>query len=206
MTPEEARNRLKAARALIVPAGAIWPRSEYLPLGSDSILLDRVADDLATRLSVPRAPVIPFGVHAPRERRMPGAASLTRKTLHRTMNELIASWDEEAGVRSFLVLTAHAEELHQEALSTIRTGAVVKVVDILEMDIRAPKAAEALRRGDEATALLLHLAPDLIGDSLPPHESAAMAGRGAALYELILARLVSIGVGDPESPDTPDYL
>lgn len=191
--------RLQAARALIVPAGAIWPRADHLPLGSDLIILERVADDLAARLSVPRAPILPYGVHAPRERRSPGAASLTRKTLHRTMNELIASWDEEAGVRSFLVLTAHAEDPHQEALSTIRTGAEVKVVDILEMDIRASRDTEALRRGDEATALLLHLAPEVVGSGVAQAEARVMAERGAALYEQILARLVTIGVSRPES-------
>jgi len=206
MTPEQAKACLKASRALIVPAGAIWPRADHLPLGSDLLILERVADDLASRLSIPRAPILPFGVHAPREHRSPGAASLTRKTLHRTMNELIASWDEEAGVRSFLVLTAHAEDPHQEALSTIRTGAVVKVVDILEMDIRAPKAAEALRRGDEATALLIHLAPELIGEAFSPHEAATLTGRGAALYELILARLVTIGVQQPDPSAESGYI
>ncbi len=193
MSPARAKACLQARRALIIPAGAIWPRAEQLPLGSDLLILERVADDLAARLSIPRAPILPFGVHAPRERRSPGAASLTRKTLHRTMNELIASWDEEAGVRSFLVLTAHAEDPHQEALSTIRTGATVKVVDILEMEIRAPKAAEALRRGDEALALLAHLQPDAIDPDIPPEERATLATRGAALHEMILAQLASIG-------------
>jgi len=194
MHPADAKARLQASRSLIIPAGAIWPRAEHLPLGSDLLILERVADDLAARLSVPRAPIIPFGVHAPRERRSPGAASLTRKTLHRTMNELIASWDEEAGVRSFLVLTAHAEDPHQEALSTIRTGAMVKVIDILEMEIRAPKTAEALRRGDEATALLAHLSPETLGTGFTADEMRALAERGEALYDLILARLVAIGV------------
>lgn len=196
MSPADAKARLQATQAMIIPAGAIWPRAEHLPLGSDLLILDRVADDLATRLSVPRAPVLPFGVHAPRERRIPGAASLTRKTLHRIMNELIASWDEEAGVRSFLVLTAHAEEPHQEALSTIRTGAVVKVVDILEMELLAPRAAEALRRGDEATALLAHLHPDTIAGAFSSAELLALAERGAVLYEVILGQLVAIGFGE----------
>jgi creatinine amidohydrolase len=179
---------------MIIPAGAVWPRAEHLPLGSDLLILDHVADDLSRRLEMSRAPVIPFGVHAPRARRSPGAASLTRKTLHRTMNELIASWHEEAGVRNFLVLTAHAEEPHQEALSTIRTGAVVRVVDILEMDIRTPKAADAIRRGDESTDLLLHLAPTLVRSPAGmPDATAAAAARGAALYELILDRLQTLG-------------
>jgi len=196
MTPAEARERLRATRSLIVPAGAIWPRAEHLPLGSDTLILERVADDLSAALAIPRAPAIPFGVHAPRERRSPGGATLTRKTLHRAMNELIASWDEEAGVQSILVLTAHAEERHQEALSTMRTGAAVRVVDILGLDLAAPVAQEAARRGDEATALLLHLAPGLVRLDWPAAEVVAATARGRALHEHILARLAVVGFPD----------
>ena len=53
--------------------------------------------------------------------RFPGGASLRRRTLHRVMNELIESWEEGAGVREFVILTAQASEAHLEALSTIRT-------------------------------------------------------------------------------------
>ena len=51
----------------------------------------------------------------------PGGAALRRRTLHRVMNELIESWEEGAGVREFVILTAQASDAHLEALSTIRT-------------------------------------------------------------------------------------
>src|SRR5207249_3910746 len=37
------------------------------------------------------------------------------------MNDLLGSW-EEAGVESFIILTAHGHDPHQEALSTLHTG------------------------------------------------------------------------------------
>jgi len=195
MTAAEARERLHATRALIVPAGATWPRGERLPLGADTLILERVADDLSARLGIPRTPAIPFGVHERSEQRAPGGATLTRKTLHRVMNELIASWEEEAGVDRILVLTAHATDRHQEALSTIRTRAAVRVVDILGLEARAASQVEAARRGDEATALLLHLAPGLVRTAMPPADVVAATSRGRELYQLILDRLAIVGFG-----------
>lgn len=200
MTAAEARERLHATRALIVPAGATWPRGEFLPLGADTLILERVADDLSARLGIPRTPAIPFGVHERREERTPGGATLTRKTLHRVMNELIASWEEEAGVARILVLTAHANERHQEALSTIRTVAAVRVVDILGLNIRAPLREDKVRRGDEATALMLHLAPDLIKTGKSVEENLAATARGRELHALILDQLAIVGFGPDPGP------
>ncbi len=200
MTAAEARERLHATRALIVPAGTTWPRGEFLPLGADTLILERVADDLSARLGIPRTPAIPFGVHERSEQRTPGGATLTRKTLHRVMNELIASWEEEAGVDRILVLTAHATERHQEALSTIRTQAAVRVVDILGLNVRAAFREEAARRGDEATALLLHLAPGLIRTGMTEEETVAATARGRELHALILDQLAIVGFGPAVGP------
>ena len=54
------------------------------------------------------------------------------------MNELIESWEEGAGVREFVILTAQASEAHLEALSTIRTDeARVQVIDVFSLDFGA---------------------------------------------------------------------
>src|SRR3954466_15791149 len=85
-------------------------------------------------LAGPRPPPVEYGVHAT-TRPYPGGAALRRRTLHRVMNELIESWEEGAGVREFVVLTAQASEAHLEALSTIRTdSATVQVIDIFSLD------------------------------------------------------------------------
>jgi len=95
----------------------------------------------------------------------PGGASLRRRTLHRVMNELIGSWEDGAGVKEFVILTAQASEAHLEALSTIRTdGATVQVIDVFGLDfgelLEFPDAP--VQGGELDTSLILFLAPDLV--------------------------------------------
>ncbi|HEX7025248.1 MAG TPA: creatininase family protein, partial [Gemmatimonadales bacterium] len=107
-------------------------------------------------------------------------------------NELIAVWEEKAGVRDTLILTAHAADQHLEALSTIRTSGRVRVVDILSLDAISPLRESRLgpwHGGEVDTSLLLFLAPELVDRSLIPHTLPASAEKGARLYEAILVTL-----------------
>jgi creatinine amidohydrolase len=164
MTPDALRERLDVRSMLIVPVGTTEQHGPHLPLGCDSLIVERLADDLSARSGVPRAPTVEYGVHAPIAS-FPGGAALTRKTLHRVMNELIESWESGAGVREFLILTAQANDAHKEALSTIRTDhSRVLTVDIFDLDFHGllehPDAP--VQGGELDTSLLLYMAPDLV--------------------------------------------
>jgi creatinine amidohydrolase len=193
MTPDECRTRLQTFRRLIVPAGTLEFRAPHLPLGADTLIAERLADDLSARTGVPRAPAVEFGVHARSDRTSPGVASVSRKTLHRLMNELIASWEVGAGVREVIILTAHAVEGHQEALSTIRATGDVRVVDIFgfNFDGLLTDPLGPLHGGELDTSLILHLCPGLIRDVGVVARTRATAERGARLYQFILERIAT---------------
>lgn len=191
MTPAEARDRLRATGRLLIPAGTLEFRGPHLPLGCDTIILERLADDLSARTGIPRSPSIEFGVHARQDEAGPGTASLRRKTLHRVMNELIAGWEEDAGVGEFIILTAHAAEAHQEALSTIRALGVVRVVDIFGFDfggiLDSPRGP--IHGGELDTSLMLHLRPDLMRAQAAVTRIHASAEKGKRLYDYILQQI-----------------
>jgi creatinine amidohydrolase len=164
MTPGAVRDRLLERPTLLVPVGTTEQHGPHLPLGCDTIIVERLADDLSSAFGVPRVPTLEYGVHAP-STPWPGGAALRRRTLHRVMNELIESWEEGAGVREFVILTAQASEAHLEALSTIRTDqATVQVIDIFSLDfgplLEQPGAP--IQGGELDTSLLLFLAPSLV--------------------------------------------
>lgn len=164
MTPGSVRERLLARPTLIVPVGTTEQHGPHLPLGCDTIIVERLADDLSAAFGVARAPTVEYGVHIPSPAH-PGGAALRRRTLHRVMNELIESWEEGAGVTEFVILTAQASESHLEALSTIRTDrARIQVIDVFALDfgdlLDQPDAP--VQGGELDTALLLHLAPELV--------------------------------------------
>ena len=164
MTPGAVRSRLQERPGLIVPVGTTEQHGPHLPLGCDTIIVEHLADDLSAEFGILRAPTVEYGVHAPTHA-FPGGASLRRRTLHRVMNELIESWEEGAGVREFVVLTAQASEAHLEALSTIRTNdARVQVIDVfsLEFGPLLERPGAPIQGGELDTSLLLYLAPETV--------------------------------------------
>ena len=162
--PAVVADLLAADPRLIVPIGTCEQHGPHLPLGCDTIIVERLADDLSAEFEVLRAPTVEYGVNVDTEREMPGNGSMRRKTLHRMLNDLLASW-EAGGVREFILLTAHGHDPHQDALATVITKeARVRVVDVFA--VRMVDVLEGQfepMHGDEVdTSLLLHLAPHLV--------------------------------------------
>ena len=187
MTPLDAEARLSAHPCLIVPVGSTEQHGPHLPLGGDTLIVERLADDLSMKTGIIRAPTVEFGVNMTWMLAGSLTAGLQRKTLHRVMNELIESWEVGAGIREFLVITAEDYEPHQEALSTIIVqSASVKVVDVFALDfgdlLDGPAGPE--HGGELDTSLLLYIAPDLVDmrqarDKAPPERLRARYRRGS---------------------------
>lgn len=165
MTPSEVRDLVVGRPWLIVPVGTTEQHGPHLPLGTDSIIVERLADDLSARFSIPRSPTLEYGVNTSTRWTFTGGATLKRKTLHRVMNELVESWETWAQVREFVVLTAQGGEAHQEALSTIRVlQSKVHVVDIFALDFSQliERPGGPIHGGEIDTSLLLYIAPHLV--------------------------------------------
>lgn len=149
---------------LIVPVGTCEQHGPHLPLGCDTMIVERLSDDLSAEFGVLRAPTVEYGVNADTEREFAGNASVRKKTLHRMLNDLLASW-ESSGVHEFILLTAHGYDAHQEALATVITmGARVRVVDIFAVGFRdLLEAQPEPMHGDELdTSIMLHIAPQYV--------------------------------------------
>jgi creatinine amidohydrolase len=164
MLPSEVAAALAADPRLILPVGTCEQHGPHLPIGTDTIIVERLADDLSAEFSVLRAPTVEYGVNVETERGFTGNTTMRKKTLHRMLNDLLDAW-ELGGVREFILLTAHEHDPHQEALATvITTEARVRVVDIFAMDLSdLLEGQTGAMHGDEVdTSLMLHLAPELV--------------------------------------------
>ena len=164
LVPDEVRFILERDARLLVPVGTCEQHGPHLPLGCDTTIVERLADDLSAELEILRAPTIEYGVNSVTSRPFPGNASVRRKTLHRWMNDLLGSW-EQSGVDTFIILTAHGHDPHQEALSTLRTRrARIFTVDVFDLDFSGHvEDSDGPMHGSELdTSLLLFLAPELV--------------------------------------------
>ena len=158
------RTALARDSRLLVPVGTCEQHGPHLPLGCDTFIVERLADDLSSAFAVLRAPTIPYGVNTATKRSYPGNATVRRKTLHRWMNDLLGSW-EQCGVGTFIILTAHGHDPHQEALSTLRTRrARIFTVDVLDLDFTGylEDPSGPTHGGELDTSLLLYIAPHLV--------------------------------------------
>lgn len=173
--PEAAR-RLREDPRMLVPVGGLLQHGPHLPLGTDRIIVTRLAEEISRRHRVLTAPTIPYGAGSDRDAEYAGSAPLRGKTLHRVLNELAAVW-ESHGVEEFVLLTGHGYRAHLQALATVACEtARVRAVDLHAVDLsdhlESPHGRE--HAGELATSLMLHLAPGLVREEeiedleLPP--------------------------------------
>ena len=161
--PEVARALARDSR-LLFPVGALEQHGPHLPLGTNTFLAEAVAAALSARTGILRAPGFAYGVNLPGSSEFPGTASLRRKTLHRAVNELLASW-EDHGISEFIIISAHRSEAHLEALSmALASKARTTVFDLHSIEVGDLLTADPgpEHAGELETSVLLHLAPERV--------------------------------------------
>ncbi len=149
---------------LLVPVGSLEQHGSHLPLGTNLLIARRLCADLAEEFRILRTPAFSFGVNMETGRTFPGTASLRRKTLHRVLNELLASW-EHHGVKEFILITGHRHDPHLEALATLVTAeARVRVIDFWDVETQdlLLEPGQDEHAGEAETSIMLHLHPELV--------------------------------------------
>jgi creatinine amidohydrolase len=188
LTPEAVRQAVAVVPRLIVPVGTCEPHGPHLPLGADSLVVDRLADDLSAEFRILRTPTIEYGVNDPALEDVGGSAGVRRKTLRRWLNDLLPDW-ERLGIEEILILTMNGYAPHQEALGTVvAERAQVRVIDILAADfgpfVESPD--DPIHGGEVDTSLVLYVRPDLVNmeaarDCIMPDAALRRYRRGAGI-------------------------
>jgi creatinine amidohydrolase len=160
----EASERFRLDPRLLVPVGTLLQHGPHLPLGTDTVIVTRLAEALSTRYGIVVSPTLPYGVGSETEQRYAGSGCLRGKTLHRVLNELVENWESQ-GVEEICLLTTHGFGPHLQAVgSVVSERARIRAVDLHAVDLGAfietPHAEE--HAGELETSLLLHLAPSLV--------------------------------------------
>lgn len=149
---------------LIMPIGALDQHGAHLPLGANVLIARSIALDLSREFRVLRAPTFYYGTNPPVGKSYAGTSSITNKTLHLALNELLAQW-EECGIGEFIFITAHRYEPHIEAIAALSPRcARVRVVQVWDTPIDdLLDEQDAPLHADEAeTSVMLYLYPELV--------------------------------------------
>lgn len=188
LTPDAVRSAAAANARLILPVGTTEQHGRHLPIGADSLIVERLADDLSAEFQVLRAPTIEYGVNDNIKRVFSGGASVRRKTLRRWVNDLLPDW-ELLGITEILLLTMNGYAPHQEALGTVvAPHARVRVIDILSIDFSSliEHPEDPIHGGEVDTSLVMFVRPDLVRpdaavDYILPEQDLRRYRKGASL-------------------------
>lgn len=150
---------------LLLPVGTCLQHGLHLPLGADTIVVERLAEAVSEQTGILVAPTLAYGVTSDLEQAYAGTAALERKTLHRVLNELVSSWERQ-GLEEIVLMTSHGYGPHIQAMASVMADvARVRAVDIHAIDFSAFLRGGGLaaeHAGELDTAILLHMAPDLV--------------------------------------------
>jgi mycofactocin precursor peptide peptidase len=191
--PDVERAVAAGCTTVILPLGATEQHGPHLPLGTDAVRAEALADGLAASLpDVLVAPTLPVGC-SDEHTGFAGLLSLDHGTLTAVIVECgrrMAGW----GIRRLVLLSAHggngrALELARARLREAATGLDVQVPGapagltraLLDLAAADGISAEALglHAGEGETSEMLHLRPDLV------HMQRAVAGYVGAVAKLL---------------------
>lgn len=162
---------------LLLPVGTCLQHGPHLPLGSDTIVVDRLAEAVSKRTGILVAPTLAYGVSSDIEQAYAGTAALERKTLHRVLNELVDSWERQ-GLEEIVIMTAHGYGPHIQAMAAVVADFVrVRAVDIHAIDLAAflQGGSGPEHAGEMDTAIMMYLAPELVRTDLVADDPAEEA-------------------------------
>jgi creatinine amidohydrolase len=166
--------------AVVIPIGTVEAHGG-IPLGTDIIIPEYLAERLAGRLNLIIAPTVSYGV----TRSLlpyPGSHTVTSATFRQYVTEVFVGFGR-MGFRKLVVVNGHGghvDELREAAQVAYREAGLFTVV--LHWWLMAPEASEEVYGGEgghaaaEETAGVLAARPELVKDVL-------LAGLKAAKYD-----------------------
>lgn len=174
-TAPQVAAHLAATRGIaVLPFGALEQHGPHLPLATDTLTAQAVAERLADRLDALLLPAIPYG-ETWNMSGYPGTVSLRPGTVT-AIAEDIGRGVAASGARALVVVNGDWGNRAPLAVAVRSLAAVLPAIALDHPGLDA--AAERMRRSRPAapglahaeeieTSLLLHVAPELVGDERP---------------------------------------
>jgi len=157
LTWEEVSVYLKEQDGLIVPIGMCEQHSKHLPLNTDTLVAEYIANYLSEKTKVLVAPTFNYGVGLPCDRFYPGSSSIQYEDLRNAISALIRWWKLQ-GFENFFFISAHGDPFHLKALCETGYDRVF-VLDVynINLDEILEKQKIAKHAGEAETSVMLYL-------------------------------------------------
>ena len=114
LTMREAEQSAKNDKVIIIPVGSVEEHGIHLPLCTDSIQPEYIAQEVAKKTGILIAPPIRYGV-CNAARNFPGTISIQFETLRTITKDVLEEFIRN-GFTKFLIISGHAGQSHMAAL------------------------------------------------------------------------------------------
>lgn len=184
LTWQQAEPLLAGGKTVVVPIGAAAKEhGHHLPLGTDWILAEYLADRVDGKADVLIAPVLTYGYY-PAFVEYPGSVSLERDVFERTVRDVARSFHRHGTRRIYFLNTGLSTNMALEParLSLAGEGVVMEYTRLGEMLESVESSVAEQPRGTHAdeieTSMMLYIAPDRVKMELARPELAERQGPG----------------------------
>lgn len=169
LTMIEFKNRINDKTVVILPMGAIEEHGKHLPLCTDSIQAEYVANEVAKKINALVLPPIRYGICSS-TRNFPGTISLSFETLHGLIKDILSELARHK-IKNVVIVTGHAGKMHMAAIRLAADEIVkkhdVNVMVLSDYDIAYEIKDKDMPKGDGhagfiETSRVLHIRKDLV--------------------------------------------
>lgn len=187
-------------KGIIIPIGSTEEHGYHLPLSTDSIIAEKLAEELSKRLNLPYVPTIFYGV-CRTTALYPGTITISVHSLKNLVNDIVYSLYTQ-GFEKFFIITGHGGDAHVVALEEIsrqlkqEKDIDVYVIKPYEIDVSDLVDTKDIHAGEVETSLMLYLCPDLV--HMQKAKKEAIPSMNSAFYTPLRKRPTPSGTfGDP---------
>lgn len=163
-------------RTVICPFGSMEEHGSHLPLGTDKLHAEALAQMAATHHPVWVAPALPYGLCRSSSQH-PGTIGIRAETLQAVVKDVVRSFYLQT-MRNFILLSGHAGGTHMAALLDAGEqllaelpGTNFAVLSVLDLGTEAWKDVQQTsgdsHAGEVETSLMLHLHESWVQGTAP---------------------------------------
>lgn len=144
---------------LIIPVGTCEQHGYHLPLGNDTLVVERMAKMLSNATGMLITPTINYSINLPCDKLLSGTTSISHDILRSTIIS-ITDWWSHQGIEHFILLTYHGDPFHIDAMTNLKDNiTLIELYDIDYSDI-LEKQSTAKHACEAETSIALYLFPD----------------------------------------------
>lgn len=150
----------------LIPVGSVEEHGYHLPLSTDTVIAEMLAENISTKTGILVAPPIWYGV-CRKTSAYPGTVNVKPQTLQSIVEDVLEDLNRH-GFERFYLLTGHAGSIHISVLKeagrsiSINKNVQVYVINPFQIDVSDLIDSQAGHACEVETSLMLYLRSDLV--------------------------------------------